>query len=196
MPQSRVVETPCHRVLEIPCAQVLEVPCAPVLGMPCAPVLAIPCASVLGIPFATTTQWATMLSDSDYLPVALRYPYSIAYRRAYELLTWIVFKKLLESPTYDVPAPSTNGAPFTMQGYLAHKKRSPPRTLQWDYYTSGPVVLGWAASYERSIPVNDGAFASINVLSADNTCTASEQQVNNSKKFEDFYLKSKAIIWP
>jgi len=41
-----------------------------------------------------------------------------------------------------------------LQGYLAHKKHPPPRTLQWDY-TYGPIAVlgGGAVSYERGTPV-------------------------------------------
>ena len=44
----------------------------------------------------------------------------------------------------------------SVQGYLAHKKRPPPRTLQHDY-TQGPMVaLGEVAvSYERGTPVRE-----------------------------------------
>ena len=40
------------------------------------------------------------------------------------------------------------------QGYLAHKKYPPPRTLQWDYAQVPMVFLGGGlVSYERGIPV-------------------------------------------
>ena len=36
-----------------------------------------------------------------------------------------------------------------LQGYLAHKKPRPPRTLQYDYAWGRKAVLeGWAVSYE------------------------------------------------
>jgi hypothetical protein len=41
-----------------------------------------------------------------------------------------------------------------VQGYLAHKKQRPPRTLQEDYAQGHMVVLGGVAvSYERGTPV-------------------------------------------
>ena len=47
---------------------------------------------------------------------------------------------------------SSAGRPI--QGYLAHKKYPPPRTL-WEDYTWGPmvVVLGGGGSYERGTPI-------------------------------------------
>jgi hypothetical protein len=44
----------------------------------------------------------------------------------------------------------THRAGHTLQGYLAHKKQHPPRTLQEDY-AEGPMVVlgGGAASYKR-----------------------------------------------
>jgi len=45
--------------------------------------------------------------------------------------------------------------PPALQGYLAHKKHPPPRTLQKDYNQGHMVVLGrGAVSYERGTPVN------------------------------------------
>ena len=43
-----------------------------------------------------------------------------------------------------------------LQGYLAHKKQRPPRTLQKDY-AWGPMVTlgGGAVSYGRGTPVQD-----------------------------------------
>ena len=41
-----------------------------------------------------------------------------------------------------------------VQGYLAHNKPPPHRTLHWDYASGPMVVLGrWAVSYERGTPV-------------------------------------------
>ena len=41
-----------------------------------------------------------------------------------------------------------------LQGYLAHKKQQPPRTLQKDYAQGHMVALRWGAvSYERGTPV-------------------------------------------
>jgi len=41
-----------------------------------------------------------------------------------------------------------------LQGYLAHKKQRPPRTLQWDYaYGPMAVLVGENVSYERGTPV-------------------------------------------
>ena len=43
-----------------------------------------------------------------------------------------------------------------LQGYLAHKKPHPPRTLQWNY-SYGPLVAleRGVVSYERGAPVAD-----------------------------------------
>ena len=47
------------------------------------------------------------------------------------------------------------GCPYTLQGYLAHKKTSSPGTLQQDYVQGPMVVLEVGAfSYERGTPVN------------------------------------------
>ena len=51
----------------------------------------------------------------------------------------------------------TEGVPqvTTRQGYLAHKKQRPPRTLKQDYAWGPMVVLGEiAVCYERGTPVN------------------------------------------
>ena len=49
-----------------------------------------------------------------------------------------------------------------LQGYLAHKKTPPRRTLQ-NAYAYGPMVaIGrWAFSYERGTPVRRGILATI-----------------------------------
>jgi len=48
-----------------------------------------------------------------------------------------------------------------VQGYLAHKKHPPPRSLQEDYILGPRVVLGGVAvSYERGIPVLRVALSS------------------------------------
>ena len=45
-----------------------------------------------------------------------------------------------------------------VQGYLAHKKKQPPRTQQYDFAQGAMAVLGrWAVSYERGTPVSDQA---------------------------------------
>jgi len=43
--------------------------------------------------------------------------------------------------------------PVALEGYLAHEKPRPLRTLQWDY-AQGPMVAlrGGAVSYERGTP--------------------------------------------
>ena len=42
-----------------------------------------------------------------------------------------------------------------LQGYLAHEKQRPPRTLQQDHDQGPMAVLGWwAVSYERGTPVS------------------------------------------
>ena len=44
-----------------------------------------------------------------------------------------------------------------VQGYLAHKKLLPPRTIQLDYAQGPTVVLGGGAvSYGRGTPVIEG----------------------------------------
>ena len=50
-------------------------------------------------------------------------------------------------PSPPAAQPATPSPPA--QGYLAHEKHPPPRTLQWDY-TKGPVMVlgGGAVSYE------------------------------------------------
>ena len=48
----------------------------------------------------------------------------------------------------------TDCLPWDIQGYLAHKKQPPLRTLQQDYAQGPMVVLGGVAvSYERGTPV-------------------------------------------
>ena len=48
---------------------------------------------------------------------------------------------------------SVKPAADELQGYLAHKKQRPPRTLQKDVAWDPMVVLGWGAvSYERGTP--------------------------------------------
>ena len=50
--------------------------------------------------------------------------------------------------------PRVTGLILFIQGYLAHKKQRPPRTLQQEY-AQGPMVVlrGGAVSYQRGTPV-------------------------------------------
>ena len=51
--------------------------------------------------------------------------------------------------------PDTNQA--EVQGYLAHKKLSPPRTLQWAY-AQGPTVVIWGGHFIMSeVPLDSSA---------------------------------------
>ena len=67
------------------------------------------------------------------------------------------------------------GAPgrLRLQGYLAHKKERPPRTLQQDYVW-GPTVVqgGGAVSYERGTPVEDPYGLLLSEYGASKTVTA------------------------
>ena len=45
-----------------------------------------------------------------------------------------------EVPLYSPVKPRLQPCAWSLQGYLAHKKHPPPRTLQWDY-TYGPMVI-------------------------------------------------------
>ena len=52
-------------------------------------------------------------------------------------------------PDFTPPLPTASN----VQGYLAHKKPPPPRTLQQDHaYGSMGVLGGWAFSYGRGTP--------------------------------------------
>ena len=52
--------------------------------------------------------------------------------------------------------PGSASSTFGLQGYLAHKKSPPPRTLQWDHaYSPRRVLGGWAFSHERGTPVGE-----------------------------------------
>jgi len=64
-------------------------------------------------------------------------------------------KRLVQALGVDgVQADAPAGAAEALQGYLAHKKTPPPRTLQ-EPYAWGPMVVlgGGAVSYERGTPV-------------------------------------------
>ena len=53
-----------------------------------------------------------------------------------------------------IPAGPAPALDIHLQGYLAHERYPPPRTLQQDY-AQGPLVVlgGGAISYERGTPV-------------------------------------------
>ena len=55
-----------------------------------------------------------------------------------------------------------------LQGFLAHKKLPPPRTLQYGYAYGPMVVLGGGAvSYERGTPVAASADVSSRISGSD-----------------------------
>ena len=63
-----------------------------------------------------------------------------------------------------------------LQGYLAHQKHLPPRTLQQDYPSGPRVVLGGGAvSYERGTPLGEP-------LVLDETCWTTKTGVSRPQE--------------
>jgi len=70
------------------------------------------------------------------------------------MATLLVVKKVPLMSSKDLHSFVGDGYMLGIQGYLAHKKRPPPRTLRHDYVQGHMVALGrGGVSHERGNPV-------------------------------------------